>query len=62
MRPARGDSRPCTGKDCLGTMRFGRESDNLPRAGGGTHAPAGVGHDGEGWICSQEPSHFTPRA
>ena len=31
MRPARGDSRPCTSSDCDGTMHFVRETDNEAR-------------------------------
>jgi hypothetical protein len=30
MTASRGDTKPCTIADCLGTMQFGRRSDNYP--------------------------------
>jgi hypothetical protein len=61
LRPARGDSRPCTLTGCLGTMQFARESDNDARRAPGTVplAPAAAAaHDRMGWMCSTEPDHF----
>jgi hypothetical protein len=48
---ARGDRKPCTRNECLGTMQFGRE----PLANGPTMRAA----DGErGWNCSENAEHF----
>ena len=60
MRPARGDSRPCTSADCEGTMQFVRESDNdarQPDRRATAVTPGGV--DRMGWMCSLEPAHFS---
>lgn len=58
MLPARGDTRPCTCAGCLGTMQFGRESQNDARR---TPAKpvASAALDSFGWICSKEPDHFS---
>ena len=59
MRPARGDSRPCTSSGCAGTMQFMRESDNDARR---PEAPVRIStsaaDDRMGWMCSSEPGHF----
>ena len=60
MRPARGDSRPCTSAGCDGTMQFVRESDNdarTPARRAAASAPTGL--DRMGWMCSVEPGHFS---
>ena len=59
MQPARGDSRPCSNSDCVGTMRFGWQSRNDSGQGEKTLTfPVTVGHDTMGWICSENPDHF----
>jgi hypothetical protein len=59
MRPARGDSRPCTSDGCHGTMQFMRESDNdARRAEPLLSAAAAAVEDRMGWMCSLEPDHF----
>lgn len=61
LRPARGDSRPCTLPGCDGTMQFGRESDNDARRAPGTGpvaSAASAGHDRMGWICTTDVDHF----
>lgn len=61
LRPARGDSRPCTLSGCPGTMQFGRESDNDARRAPGTvplASAASAAHDRMGWICSTDVNHF----
>jgi hypothetical protein len=58
MRPARGDSKPCTTPDCDGTMRFGRSSDNeRPESLAAARPDAGA-DDPVGWVCSSTPDHF----
>jgi hypothetical protein len=61
LRPARGDSRPCTLAGCPGTMQFCRESDNDARRAPGTVplAPASAAaHDRMGWSCTSSVDHF----
>jgi hypothetical protein len=59
MQPARGDTRPCSNANCVGTMRFGWESTNDPGRGEKTLAfPSTVLRDTMGWICSHDPVHF----
>lgn len=49
---ARGDIKPCTTRDCRGTMQFGREP---------MHASTGIGTvtAALGWVCSASSAHFT---
>lgn len=59
MRPARGDSRPCTSSGCSGTMQFMRESDNdARRPGQPVLVATSAAEDRMGWMCSTEPGHF----
>ena len=57
MAPARGDLRPCTDAGCLGTMQFGRVSENDARRGNAPTVSASA-QDPMGWICSKDPDHF----
>ena len=59
MRPARGDSRPCTSEGCAGTMQYARESDNDARRPTRLlTAVAAAAGDRMGWMCSAVPDHF----
>ena len=58
MRPARGDSRPCTSSGCAGTMQFMRESDNDARRPEKAVPATSAAEDRMGWMCSVEPGHF----
>ena len=50
-KPARGDQKLCTQSDCSGTMRFGRERQDVSRAALQREAL-------EGWVCNMDPEHF----
>jgi hypothetical protein len=60
MTASRGDTKPCTAPDCVGTMRFGRRRDNdtgtsdVPRLVDSTS----VAMEDKGWVCNAEPAHF----
>jgi hypothetical protein len=59
MTASRGDRKPCTAPNCVGTMQFGRRSDNdaqthVARAG----RPHDVRIDDTGWRCDTDPAHF----
>ena len=59
MRPARGDSRPCTSSGCTGTMQFMRESDNDARRPERVVPATGSAvEDKLGWMCSTDAGHF----
>jgi hypothetical protein len=60
MTAARGDSKPCTGVDCAGTMQFGRRGDNVARAPVARNPVAvrDVAMDVKGWVCNTDPDHF----
>lgn len=59
MRPARGDSRPCSSAGCDGTMRWMRESENDARRPEQlVRAATSAAEDRMGWMCSSEPGHF----
>jgi hypothetical protein len=60
MTASRGDTKPCTIADCLGTMQFGRRSDNYPETAAARRSmdlpdPA---MDHKGWVCNADPKHF----
>ena len=55
MASARGDRKPCTHSECVGTMQFGREPVRQA-------APAMSGDGDRGWVCSENPSHFRREA
>jgi len=51
MGAARGDCKPCTRRDCSGTMQFGRQPP--------MSQPSASTSGGErGWVCSESPGHF----
>lgn len=50
MRPARGDSKPCTHHDCTGIMRYARPDR-------GTGDARTIQNDDLRWICSEESGH-----
>ena len=59
MPPARGDMRPCTNAGCVGTMQFGRESDNdAKRAPITAPTRTRAAYDPTGWVCSKDLDHF----
>jgi hypothetical protein len=60
MTASRGDTKPCTSADCVGTMRFGRRRDNDARTPGVPCVvePTIVAMDDKGWVCNSDPAHF----
>jgi hypothetical protein len=60
MTASRGDTKPCTIADCLGTMQFGRRSDNYADTAAARRSTdrADPAMDHKGWVCSVDPNHF----
>jgi hypothetical protein len=59
MLPARGDRKPCTARECTGTMQYGRQSDSrVPTGRDGSRQLTAPQRDPKGWVCDGHPEHF----